>query len=267
MPAETDSKASSLVLDMRKPAAEFVATFLLTYIGSWAVVYGDLSLISTNGIAVAHALTLTLVIFWAGPISGGHVNPAVTTALLLTCNIGFFEALSYYLAQFGGAIFAAMMIRGAFTPELEAFVSLRSEVGVPAPGSPFYEFPVLYGEVIGTFLLMWAVMALGVDSSRKKTKDVVAPGVGFTLYLVIMTVGEISGGGLNPARSLGPALVARRFTTVQRDHLIGPLIGAVGAAFSYVVLFLLFSAKEEGVKVDVKQIEMQTDVRKQLQAS
>lgn len=226
------------LVDVRKPLVEFLGVFFLTYVGSWAVVYGDYGKISLQGVAVGHALALTLAIMFAGSISGGHINPAVTVSQLLIGRIHWQTAVVYLAAQFGGGLAAAALIFFGLSPQHMAYLRDKSVTGVPGPSVSAFGVSPFMAETLGTFCLVWTVMALGVDGHPRKTKDVVAPGVGFTLYLVIMTFGCLSGGGLNPARALGPAIVSNRFTGVQWAHFLGPFAGGGLAATVYRAVFM-----------------------------
>lgn len=236
---EQPVERGGFMLDIRKPIVEFIGLFMLTYFGSWAVVYSDFGLISANGVALAHALSLTLAIWFSFGIGGGHINPAVTFGLLVAKKIDWRLAIWYWIAQFMGAIFASAMIFFGLSAEQQAFLGEKSFVGVPAPGLEDLLVNRFCGEIIGTFILMWMVMSLAVDEAKGKLPaPYVAPAVGFTVYITILSFGIISGGGLNPARSLGPAFISDRIGKDQLAHLLGPFIGSALASLLYQAIYL-----------------------------
>lgn len=229
---------SSRLVDTKVLVIEFLGTFALTYVGSWAIIFKDLNKISNNGVALAHSLAV-LVFMWFGiPISGGHFNPAITLGLIVVKRIDWTSAIFYIMAQFLGAIVGAGFIFIQLSTEISDSLKNASLLGIPTPGSANYEISGFWGEAIGTFFIMYIYMALVVDSNRRKTEGVGAAAFAFAVYISSMTLGEISGAGLNPARSLGPAIVAGRIAKMQFIHFFGPIIGAILATIIYNSIFI-----------------------------
>ena len=232
-----DSNSGRFV-DTKVLVIEFLGTFALTYIGSWAIIFNDLKTISSNGVALAHALAV-LVFMWFGiPISGGQFNPAITLGLIIVKRIDWTSAIFYIMAQFLGAIVGAGFIFIQLNADTSERIKDLSVLGIPTPGNKNYDTPGLWGETLGTFFIMYVYMALVVDANRKKTEGVGAAAFAFAVYISTMTLGEISGAGLNPARALGPAIVAGRIAKMQFIHFFGPIIGAILATVIYNSIFI-----------------------------
>lgn len=225
-------------IGVKKLMVEFLGTLALTYVGSWAVIYADLGALTRNSVALAHGMILTGFIWFGGSISGAHYNPAITFATAIIKRIDWNLAIYYMIAQLMGALTAASLIFIQLDASTMELLSTKSVMGVPGPGSLNYEVSGMWGEVLGTFFLTYVYMATCVDDNPNKVQGIGAPAIGMTLYLVIMTVGEVSGGGLNPARSLGPAIVAGTYGKFQLIHLLGPFIGATIATVLYTYIYL-----------------------------
>ena len=229
---------SGRFVDTKVLVVEFLGTFALTYIGSWAIIFKDLQSISSNGVALAHALAVMVFMWFGIPISGGQFNPAITLGLIIVKRIDWTSAIFYIMAQFLGAIVGAGFIFIQLNAEIADRIKDMSVLGIPTPGNKNYDTPGLWGETLGTFFIMYVYMALVVDANRRKTEGVGAAAFAFAVYISIMTLGEISGAGLNPARALGPAIVAGRIAKMQFIHFFGPIIGAILATVIYNSIFI-----------------------------
>jgi aquaporin Z len=181
-------------------------------------------------VALAHGLTLALMVTALMRISG-HFNPAVTVGFAVTRRIDAMMAGIYIAAQCLGAIVAAYMLKMTFPPAL--FDALRG-------GGQSLSLDITAGqgillEGIATFLLVFVVFGTAVDPDAPKVGGFA---IGLTWTAAILAIGPLTGGSLNPARSLGPAVASGVF----EGHLvywIGPLVGGAGAALLYETLFLV----------------------------
>jgi len=220
---------SPATMDVRTVSSEFLGTLLLVFfaVGA-AVVSGEF--IGTLGIALAFGFVLLAIVYTFGPISGSHVNPAVTLGMLLARRIDLRTAVEYWIAQIAGAIVGAVLLllvakqvpglktHGAFGTNGYGY---RSAVGINI-------FGAFVAEVILTFLLVFVVLAV--------TQRVAVVGLGGLpigmAYAVIHLVGiPLTGTGVNPARSLAPALFAGSPALSQVWlFLVAPLVGAAIAA-------------------------------------
>ncbi|ONK15630.1 aquaporin [Streptomyces sp. MP131-18] len=206
-------------------AAEFVGTLALVFfaVGS-AVLAGEY--IGTLGIALAFGFALLGLVYALGPVSGSHVNPAVTLGVLLSGRMDLRTAIRYWVAQFLGAIVGAalLFLVAHQVPGLETSEAFgtngygdRSAVGLSIGGA----FVV---EAMLTFLLVFVWLSV--------TRGVLLKGfdgvpLGLTLGVVHLIGIPLTGTSVNPARSLGPALFAGGDALVQLWlFILAPLVGA-----------------------------------------
>ncbi|MDE3090491.1 MAG: aquaporin [Chloroflexota bacterium] len=203
-----------------KPAiAELVGTFALTFIGGAAIANGQAGLV---GVAFAHGLTLMIMIYVLGAVSGTHVNSAVTLGLALGKQIAWSKAVVYWIAQFVGAIIAGFAL-------LVIFADPSAKTGFL--GTPFLAANVsmttgILLEAILTFFLVLAVYGTAVDS--RAPKGFAGLAIGLVLTMDILAGGPLTGAAMNPARYLGTA-VASGHLGEWLVYFIGPAIGAVVA--------------------------------------
>ncbi len=214
--------------DFKPYLAEAVATFALCFIGAGAIVtdaYTEGS-VTLLGIAVAHGLTLAIMVTATGHISGGHVNPAVTIGFLVTGRIPVGKGIGYIFSQLLGGVLAGFALRAIYNPDAWSVVNL----GTPAlsAGVPFLQG--VYLEAILTFFLVFTVFATAVDS--RAPKNVYGFAIGLVLVFDILMGGPLTGAAMNPARTFGPA-VASGFFQNHLVYWIGPGIGGAVAALLY----------------------------------
>jgi aquaporin Z len=227
-PESRDSMRESVRTAESEPqpvAAEVVGTFALVFFGVGSAVLAA-EYIGSFGIALAFGFTLLGLSYALGPISGCHVNPAVTLGVLLAGRIGTKTAVSYWLAQLTGAIAGAalLFLLARQVPGLhvhEAFGSNgyddRSAVDLSIGGA-------FIAETVLTSLLVFVVLSV--------THELAVTGFdglpyGLTLAAVHFVGIPLTGTGVNPARSIGPALFAGGEALVQLWlFIVAPLIGA-----------------------------------------
>lgn len=225
---------------VRRLAAEAVGTALLVLFGVGSVVAaltvgdGSLDYAGLGFVSLAFALVVALVIYGFGPVSGAHINPAVTLALALTGRFPWREVLPYVLAQLLGAVLGALLLVVVYgTGAVDLGLGMTSVAeGVSLPQA-------VAVEVLGTFLLMFTIMAVAVDS--RAPLGWAGFLIGLSVACAILLVGPQTGGSLNPARTLGPDVMAGLLGgEVAWSELVvywvGPVLGAVVAAFVYDVV-------------------------------
>jgi glycerol uptake facilitator protein len=222
----------------RRLVAEALGTALLVLFGAGSVVAalkaggGRLDYAGLGMIALAFALVIAVAIYAFGNTSGAHINPAVTIALVARGRFPVRDALPYIVAQVVGAWVGSLLIMAAFG---EAALDLSAVGGTHlSPGVSFWRGVVV--ETIGTFLLVTAIFALAVD--RRAPAGWAGLGIGLSVTCAILTTGPLTGGSLNPARTLGPLFTSELWggSTDWNDYpvyVIGPLVGALLAAFAY----------------------------------
>jgi len=233
---------------------EFIGAFAVTYIVSWATIFSDIGTVSMNGVALAYAITSLVFMWFAIPISGGHFNPAITIGMLIGKRIDLSSAIFYVGSQFIGAIVAAGFIMIQLNQEIFDKIKEHSVMGIPHPGNFDYEVSAFWGEAIGSFLIMLIYIALIEDSSKHQSQDLGASAYAFAIYICSMTLSEISGSGLNPARSLAPALVAGVVGKMQFIHLLAPVIGAILAVVIYNAIYV---EEDEENKSLITQVQVE----------
>jgi MIP family channel proteins len=202
--------------------AELVATFALVFAGCGAIVIDTTShgQVTHVGVAITFGLIIAAMIYATGHISGAHINPAVTLAFALTRHFPFVRVPLYWLAQLAGALLAALALRALF--------GNVAHLGTTLPAGSDGQSLVL--EMVLTFFLMFVIMAVATDD--RAVGQAAALAIGGTVLLDAMFGGPISGASMNPARSLGPALVSGTLSH-QWVYIVGPLSGALLGAFTY----------------------------------
>jgi MIP family channel proteins len=239
-------------VEQRGPAAyvaEFVGAFLLIlFIGFILVSNSGAGLGFTDFavIGLLHAFVLTMLIATLGPTSGAHFNPAVTVALAALRKIRPADAGAYIVAQLAGGIAAALVVKVL----LEAPAD-EVNYGAVAINAKFVSsnFAAFVAEIIGTFVLMWAIMGAAVHPRGDRHWAPLI--IGITLGFAVMAIGPFTGAGFNPARALGPALVGEAFNgvgTFLYVYVLGPVIGALAAAFAFEALVLRPAHLEPGTR-------------------
>ena len=219
----------------QQAVAEFVGTLALVFVGA-----GSIVIIASGqsgglvGVALAHGLTLAVMVTAIGHISGGHINPAVTVALWMTAKIESWRALMYIAAQLLGAIAGALLITAIFPKNVWNQEGIL--LGTPAVNPFFSSGKAVIAEAVMTFFLVFTVFATAVDE-RGAFQKVAGLPIGFVLTACILFGGPITGAALNPARALGPALISQNYD-LWWVYWVGPLAGAVAAGILYWFAFL-----------------------------
>ena len=167
-----------------------------------------------------------------GHISGGHFNPAVSTALLVTRKIKPVDWAAYVVVQLVGATVAAL----ALTVLYDTVVKDATGLGTPSLAAGHTSGQGLLLEGILTFFLVFTVFAVAVDG-RGAFKIVAGLPIGFVIFFDILMGGPMTGGAMNPARWFGPALVSGNWSNGWL-YIVGPVVGGIIAALLYDVMIL-----------------------------
>lgn len=224
-------------VDTKKLIMEFLGTFALTYIGSWTIIYKDISEIQFMGVSLAHALTLTVFTWITLDVSGSHFNPAITLALIVNSKMEWSLGVFYILTQFLGALAGAGFIYIQMTESMANMVEEKSVLGIPKPGSPHYDVSGIWAELLGSFFMVYVYFALFVYRG-KRSIDYYPLAMGMIVFVCMMTLGEVSGGAFNPARALGPAIMAGQVSDIQVNQLFGSMIGGILGSIFYRSIFV-----------------------------
>ncbi|HEX6434874.1 MAG TPA: aquaporin, partial [Gemmatimonadales bacterium] len=182
------------------------------------------------GIALAHAIVLSVMVTSTMTISGGHLNPAVTLGLLATRRIDPASAAAYVATQLVAAVVAAYLVKLLFPPNAVR----NAMLGVPVIASSVSLGQAIGLEAVLTFFLMSAVYGTAISPDAPR---VAGFGIGLVLLFDILVGGPLTGAAMNPARAFGPALASREWVG-HLAYWIGPVLGAVVAAllWEYVLL-------------------------------
>ena len=179
-------------------------------------------------IGLVHAFALFLLITIFGQVSGGHFNPVVTLAAAATRRIDPVDAVVYILAQLSGGVLGALLVKGLLVDEGRAGGYGNTEVSSLLGGN----FAGGVVEALGSFLLVLAVCAVAFNPrARQEWAPLV---IGVTLGTIVMILGPLTGGAVNPARWFGPALIGDGIDASDLlVYLLGPIVGALAAVGVY----------------------------------
>ncbi len=209
--------------------AEATGTFMLVLVGTAVATAATLGKNTAgpayNSLAVALSFGLVLIpiVGSIGQISGAHVNPAVTLGLASAGKFPWRFVIPYWLAQLIGAVVAAVVVWAAYGHGAYA----DAHLGAPSPVHGADAMQVLLVEALIAFILVFTVISTATDPRVPAGTAAVA--IGFSLAAGVLLGGPVSGGAGNPARALGPMIVAGTYP-IWFFYTAGPLIGALVAA-------------------------------------
>ena len=252
--------------DNKAAFGEFVATTLFVYVGCGVAVstqafvaFGSGAVGLDNdfllGVSMAFGFAIAVLAYSVAPISGGHINPAVSFAFFILKDLPVTHFISYVLAQCAGATLGAALVWGSFaSPEL-----VKDSSGDISPpflvGSNFVhsEIPLgsaFLGEMMGTFLLVWTVLMTAV-SVHSIAGNLAPIAIGWSVMLAHMLLIPITTCGINPARSFGPHMIS-----IMAGETVGirgwwifytaPFCGAALAAMVCKYVFGVMQEEEQG---------------------
>ena len=226
-------------MDTRKYLAELVGTFLFLTIGySSVAAFGVAQVPGLLVVPFAFGFGLLAAIFAVGHISGGHFNPAVTVAAVLDKRTDTTDAIGYILAQVIGAIGAAAVV---FVVAGQAAV----ESGITHPGGNVTDIGALILEIVLT-----AAFVLVILVSTKRAPGLAPLAIPLTLVAIHFAAASLTGASVNPARSIGSALLGGDLNGLW-IYILAPVIGAVGG-------WALFRVLDEDVVDEVVAEETTT---------
>ena len=207
--------------------AEGIGTFGLVFAGCGAIMIDRLSggQVTHVGVGLVFGLIITVMIYALGHISGAHLNPAVTLGFVLVRHFPPRRLVGYWLAQLTGAILAAGCLR--------LLLGDTAHLGATIPAGSGGAWQSFGLEVLLTFFLMFVIMAMATDT--RAVGQAAALAIGATVGLEALFAGPISGASMNPARSLGSALISWTWTD-QWVYVLAPLLGAAVGAYVYRLL-------------------------------
>jgi glycerol uptake facilitator protein len=230
---------------MEKFMAELLGTAILILLGN-GVVAGVLlkeSKAENAGwlvITTTWALAVTMGIFVSGNISGAHLNPAVTLSLAATGGFPWADVPSYLAAQMLGAIIGACLVYLHYLPHWAKTEDGTTKLAAFATSPAIRHTPSnVVSEFIGTFVLMFGIMAIGAN---KLADGIGAFAVGALVFVIGLGLGGTTGYAINPARDLGPR-IAHAFLPIPKKGssdwgyawipVVAPILGGIAGAFVY----------------------------------
>src|SRR2546423_12141229 len=205
----------------KKLAAECFGTFALVFAGTGAIVIDEVTGggVSHVGIALTFGLIVLAMIYTLGDISGAHINPAVTIGFWFSGRFAGRDVLPYVASQCAGAFAASGILRFLFPQS--------TLLGTTLPAGPPWQSFVL--EFLLTATLMFVILGVSIGAREKGiTAGIV---VGSVIALEAMFAGPICGASMNPARSLGPAVVSFHLQSLW-IYLLAPTLGALGGVLA-----------------------------------
>jgi len=236
--------------------AELLGTMVLILLGGGVV--ANVVLNGTKGnnsgwmvISTAWALAVFTGVVIAGPYSGAHLNPAVTLAMVLSTDLSWFDAGTYVLAQFIGAMIGSFIVWVMYYDHFKITDDPGAKQAVFCTAPAIRNLPInLVSEIVGTFVLIFAVFYFKeAEISDSKTPvglgSIGAIPVAFVVWVIGLSLGGTTGYAINPARDLGPRIV-HAFLPIKNKAgfnagyawvpVVGPLIGA---SLAYVIHLLI----------------------------
>ncbi|GJU81528.1 aquaporin NIP1-1-like protein isoform X1 [Tanacetum coccineum] len=211
---------------LQKLLAEVLGTYFVIFAGCAAVVVNTDKdkIVSLPGISIVWGLVVMVMVYSVGHISGAHFNPAVTIAFASCNRFPLKQVPAYVAAQVLGSTLASGTLRLIFNGRQDHFA------GTLPVGS---DLQSLVLEFIITFYLMFVIS--GVATDNRAIGELAGLAVGATVLLNVMFAGPISGASMNPARSLGPAIVSSEYRSIW-IYMLGPIAGAISGAWVYNII-------------------------------
>jgi len=220
----------SSVASSRKYLAEFIGTFVLVFMGCGSAVLAG-KYIGFVGIAFAFGLSVLVMVYAIGGISGCHINPAISISMLASGKMKAKDAAAYVVMQCLGAVIAAAVLYAVALGKPGYSLSVdglgQNGYGVASPGG----FSMLSGfiaEVVLTFIFLLVIYG---STSEAVPKGFAGIPIGLSLVMIHLVGIPITGTSVNPARSLGPALLVGGIALSQLWLFwVAPIIGGLLAA-------------------------------------
>ncbi|WOL00528.1 aquaporin NIP2-1-like [Canna indica] len=219
----------------KKVIAEMISTFILVFVtcGAGALSKSEPSMVSQLGASAASGLVVTVMIYAVGHISGAHMNPAVTFAFAVESHFPWIQVPFYVAGQLFGATMASLVLR-------QLLSSMTEDLGTTTPSDTAAKALVM--ELVVTFCMMFVTCAVATDV--KANGELAGLAVGSAVCVTSILAGPISGGSMNPARTLGPAVVSNKYDSLW-VYIIGPLLGTLSGARCYSFIRITTTSEEE----------------------
>jgi glycerol uptake facilitator protein len=233
---------------LKRAIAELIGTFVLVFLGTGSVVTTVVFLapVTSAGlflIGLSFGFAVMVMIYAFGHISGTHINPAVSIALWATGRFPAKDMVAYIIAQLIGAVVASLVIVAIVGAR-----AVEAGLGHTLPGDGVSYGQAILVEAVTTFFLVLTIWGAAVDS--RAAKGFAGLAIGMVVAADIIVTGPIAGASMNPARTFGPLLTESLWGVTSGwakfpIYIIGPIVGAVIAAFIYDYVAGLKSAGDE----------------------
>ncbi|ONK80109.1 uncharacterized protein A4U43_C01F13980 [Asparagus officinalis] len=207
---------------LQKLIAEVLGTYFVIFAGCASVVVNIIKgSVTFPGICIVWGLVVMVMVYSVGHISGAHFNPAVTLAFASCRRFPWKQVPAYIIAQVVGSSLASLTLRVMFGGDQKHFF------GTIPTGSDVQSLSL---EFIISFYLMFVIS--GVATDNRAIGELAGLAVGATVLLNVLLAGPISGASMNPARTLGPAIVMNRYEGIW-VYIVGPITGTIAGAWAY----------------------------------
>ncbi|XP_027152441.1 probable aquaporin NIP-type [Coffea eugenioides] len=214
--------STDVVLIIQKVFAEAIGTYFLIFIGCGSVAVNKIyESITFPGVCIAWGLIVMVMVYAVGHISGAHFNPAVTIAFAIFRHFPYKQVPLYIVAQLLGAILASGTLCLIFDVKAQAFF------GTVPTGSNVQSLVL---EFVISFLLMFVIS--GVATDNRSIGELAGIAIGMTILINVLVAGPVSGASMNPARSIGPAIIMNEYKGLW-IYIVGPLLGTIAGGFTY----------------------------------
>ena len=200
---------------MKKLLAEVIGTFCLIFFGCGTILFMG-SEVGMIGISFAFGFTLLGVIYALGPISGAHLNPAVSVAVFMTGDMSAGQMVQYWAAQVIGGILASCVL-----------ILMSGDITQAATAGQFGIIPAFLFEVIGTFFLVTVILGVTRDESSSKFAGLV---IGSVLVMIHLAGIKLSGSAVNPVRAISTNIFDGQLLGGLWLYLVAPMLGGILAA-------------------------------------
>ena len=213
---------------MKKYVCEFIGTFILVLLGCGSAAIAG-NAVGTVGIALAFGLAIVAIAYSVGKVSGGHVNPAVSLAMLINKKITAKDFVGYVVSQVLGAIVGAACLYFIVKCTSISGGGLGTNAYGTSSATGVNLVGALVVEIVATFIFVLAILGVTSDEKNSSVAGIV---IGLVLTLIHIVCIPLTGTSVNPARSLGPALFVRGEALAQVwVFIVAPLVGAAIAAY------------------------------------